>query len=65
MLWLLKDVGTLILGVAGLYLFCFGTLSRKTDESNSGDARVWMTYIALAVLAIGAIVWVLPHTFKP
>jgi hypothetical protein len=57
MLWVLKDVGELILGVAGLYLLCFGTLSSESNESNSEQGRVWMTYVALVVLALGALVW--------
>jgi uncharacterized membrane protein YuzA (DUF378 family) len=58
MLWVFKDVGYFILGICGLYLLYFGTLSRKEpDGDDSQQARVWMTYIALVVLAIGALVW--------
>jgi hypothetical protein len=58
MLWLLKDVGAFILGIAGLYLLCFGTLSRKEEnESGPQQIRVWMTYFALTILSLGAIVW--------
>jgi hypothetical protein len=62
MLWVLKDAGIFILGICGLYLLCFGTMSSKgSNEDNSQQARVWMTYIALAVLALGLIVWLLDH----
>ena len=63
MLWLLKDIGEFILGIAGLYLLFFGTLStREENENDPHLARVWMTYIALAILSLGAIVWLVQHT---
>jgi len=63
MLWLLKDAGIFFLGIAGWYLLFFGTLSTKAK--NSGDpqlALVWMTYIALAILSLGKIVWMVGRT---
>ena len=58
MLWVFKEVGYFILGICGLYLLYFGMLSRKEpDGDDSQLARVWMTYIALVVLALGALVW--------
>ena len=59
MLWLLKDVGRMVLGIAGLYLLCLGVFpGREKDESDeSRQVRVWMTYVALAVLSAGALVW--------
>ena len=47
------------MGLAGLYLLCFGIFTdREKDESDeSRQVRVWMTYVALAVLSVGALVW--------
>ena len=63
MYWVLKDVGIFILGIASLYLLSFGTLSSKdpNGDNSQQQARVWMTYIALAVLSIGAIVWLMGY----
>ena len=49
----------MFLGLAGLYLLCFGIFTdREKDESDeSRQVRVWMTYVALAVLSVGALVW--------
>jgi len=65
MLWVFKDVGYFILGVCGWYLLYFGTRSRKEpDGHDSQQARVWMTYVAPAVLSVGAILWTLGHTIR-
>lgn len=64
MLWLLKDIGELILGVAGLYLLSFGTLSGESDAANSEQARVWMAYVALVVLALGALLWLANYVIR-
>jgi hypothetical protein len=59
MLSMLKDIGLFILGVAALYLLYFGTLTvQETDNKDeSRQARIWMTYVSLAVVTAGGIVW--------
>ena len=64
MLWLLKDVGAFILGIAGVYLLCFGRLSRQGKDNDPGLPRVWMTYVALAIASIGVIVWLAQRVFN-
>jgi heme/copper-type cytochrome/quinol oxidase subunit 2 len=55
--WILKDVFWFIAGIASLYLLCFGTLpdKQKDQGDESRQVRVWLTYIALFIVAVAAL----------
>ena len=65
MLEILKDTAYFILGIAAFYFLFFGAFSDKknNEQDESSLVRVWMTYIALAILSLGAIAWLLNYAF--